>query len=205
MPVLWHKFNMRVLGRVPPLWAHDLLNEWNDKKDKEINSTHYNTNFRHWYCSCIDYLLSRFHLCKHLCQTDPLQNINIDFKKVTRNDSYPFLEIPGIPQSTSVSHHSHTGVSYTHMSEYLAQLSVPEPAGEEPEVDECRMANEIMSGFIEDLTVFQQENSHNHRALQSMLQTMSRATRAMEEYKANKRRRLLPTTSSLRGPNRYID
>lgn len=195
MPVLWHKLNLRLMGRVNPNWVRDFLVEWHEKKSRSMNSSHFNTSVENWYCSCVDFLLSRFNLCMHLCQADSVIYANIDLAQVSRNDSYPFLRIPMILQNGHLNSSFPIGEPMAPLNNYLAHIADREAEREEPSgLDDD---NEIITRHIEDLMVYQQENRHDGRAMRKLRDSLKRSLRVVEEYKAHQRRRLMPTTTSL--------
>ncbi|CAG8744727.1 17598_t:CDS:2, partial [Dentiscutata erythropus] len=67
--------------------------EWKKLATKTVNpnSTHITDSSR-WICSCYSFLLSRFHICKHLIQIYGPVEPGF-FKKVIRQEHYPLLEI----------------------------------------------------------------------------------------------------------------
>ncbi|CAG8599879.1 19347_t:CDS:2 [Gigaspora rosea] len=74
-------------------WHEEFWLEWNNLATRiiNVNSIHI-TDSLHWICSCQSFLLSRFYLCKHLVQFyGPIESEF--FRKVTRQEYYPLLEV----------------------------------------------------------------------------------------------------------------
>ena len=200
LPVLSHKLQTRLWGREKPHWVRELAKKWEGCLSTSIRSWNICMSVEKWICLCSGFMLSKFKICRHLCQT--VRDASINFEQVVRNDRYPFLIIPSLvqtaPPSRILNNEDLPEDSLDNSSTLFNQdYSVSDPPDESPGVALARQRRRI-DQFMDD-------NIHNDRIMLQMTELYAPILRVIDEHDAFNRRRRFPTTSSLRGSVRYAN